>query len=42
MRFGLRRAGALSTSLGAHWQSFDAGAAAQTFCLAAHELLRTI
>ena len=27
-----------TTSKGSHWQSFDAGIAAQTFCLAAHEL----
>lgn len=26
------------TSKGTHWQSFDAGVAAQTFCLAAHDL----
>jgi nitroreductase len=27
-----------TTSKGTHWQSFDAGIAAQTLCLAAHEL----
>ena len=37
-RSGFDRDGAFSTSLGTHWQSVDAGAAAQTFCLAAHEL----
>ncbi len=37
-RSGFDRDGTFSTSLGTHWQSFDAGAAAQTFCLAAHEL----
>ena len=26
-----------TTELGSHWQSFDAGIATQTFCLAAHE-----
>lgn len=30
--------GSFTTSQGTHWQSFDAGIAAQTFCLAAHEL----
>ena len=27
----------LSTSKGTHWQSFDAGLAAEAFCVAAHE-----
>lgn len=27
-----------TTSKGTHWQSFDAGIATQTFCLAAHDL----
>lgn len=35
-RSGFERDGSLSTSQGTHWQSFDAGIAAQTFCLAAH------
>lgn len=35
-RSGFERDGSFSTSQGTHWQSFDAGAAAQTFCLAAH------
>ena len=30
--------GTPTTTLGSHWQSFDAGIATQTFCLAAHEL----
>lgn len=29
--------GSFSTSKGTHWQSFDAGLAAEAFCLAAHE-----
>ncbi|MDO4270820.1 MAG: nitroreductase family protein [Eubacteriales bacterium] len=37
-RSGFERDGSFSTPQGAHWQSFDAGIAAQTFCLAAHEL----
>ena len=37
-RSGYERAGSFSTSQGTHWQSFDAGVAAQTFCLAAHAL----
>ena len=37
-RAGFERDGSFSTSLGAHWQSFDAGVAVQTFCLAAHDL----
>ena len=36
-RSGYERDGSFSTSKGTHWQSFDAGAAAQTFCLLAHE-----
>ncbi|MDO5141903.1 MAG: nitroreductase family protein [Eubacteriales bacterium] len=36
-RSGYERDGSFSTALGAHWQSFDAGVAAQTFCLAAHD-----
>lgn len=35
-RSGFERDGSFSTSKGTHWQSFDAGIAAQTFCLAAH------
>lgn len=35
-RSGYERDGSFSTSKGTHWQSFDAGIAAQTFCLAAH------
>ncbi len=37
-RSGYERDGSFSTSQGTHWQSFDAGIAAQTFCLAAHDL----
>lgn len=37
-RSGYERDGSFSTSQGTHWQSFDAGVAAQTFCLAAHAL----
>ncbi|MDD3219418.1 MAG: nitroreductase family protein [Lachnospiraceae bacterium] len=37
-RSGYERDGSFSTSKGTHWQSFDAGIAAQTFCLAAHSL----
>lgn len=37
-RSGYERDGSFSTSLGTHWQSFDAGVAAQTFCLSAHAL----
>ena len=37
-RSGFERDGSFSTSQGTHWQSFDAGVAAQTFCLAAHEM----
>ncbi len=37
-RSGYERDGSFSTGKGTHWESFDAGIAAQTFCLAAHEL----
>ena len=37
-RSGYERDGSFSTPLAAHWQSFDEGVAAQTFCLAAHAL----
>ena len=37
-RSGYERDGSFSTALGTHWQSFDAGIAAQTFCLSAHAL----
>lgn len=37
-RSGYERDGSFSTSKDTHWQSFDAGIAAQTFCLAAHNL----
>ena len=37
-RSGFEKDGSFSTSKGTHWQSFDAGIAAQTFCLAAHDL----
>lgn len=36
-RSGFEKDGSFSTSKGEHWQSFDAGIAAQTFCLAAYE-----
>lgn len=36
-RSGYERDGSFSTSKGTHWESFDAGIATQTFCLAAHE-----
>lgn len=36
-RSGYERDGSATTSKGSHWESFDAGIAAQTFCLAAHE-----
>ena len=36
-RAGYERDGSYSTSKKDHWQSFDAGMAAQVFCLAAHE-----
>lgn len=34
---GYQEDGTPSTSKGSHWESFDAGIAVQTFCLAAHE-----
>lgn len=37
-RSGYERDGSFSTGQGTHWESFDAGISAQTFCLAAHEL----
>lgn len=37
-RSGFERDGTPTTDKGGHWQSFDAGAAAQTFCLAAYSL----
>lgn len=37
-RAGFERDGSFSTAQGTHWQSFDAGVAAQTLCLAAHEM----
>lgn len=37
-RSGYERDGSFSTKKGTHWQSFDAGIAAQTFCLSAHSL----
>lgn len=37
-RSGYERDGSPSTPKTSHWESFDAGIAAQTFCLAAHEL----
>ncbi len=36
-RCGYERDGSFSTSKGAGWEMFDAGIAAQTFCLAAHD-----
>lgn len=36
-RSGFERDGSFTTSKGTHWQSFDAGIATQTFCLAAYE-----
>ena len=36
-RSGYERDGSPTTPKGSHWQSFDAGIAAQTFCLAAWE-----
>ena len=36
-RSGYERDGSSSTAKGSHWESFDAGAAAMAFCLAAHE-----
>lgn len=35
-RSGYERDGSFTTAQGTHWQSFDAGVSAQTFCLAAH------
>lgn len=35
-RSGYERDGSFSTTQGTHWESFDAGIATQTFCLAAH------
>ncbi len=37
-RSGYERDGSPTTSKGDRWEHFDAGIAAQTFCLAAHEL----
>lgn len=37
-RSGFEKDGSYSSPLEGHWQSFDAGIAAQTFCLAAHAL----
>lgn len=37
-RSGYERDGSFSTSKEKHWESFDAGIVAQTFCLAAHML----
>ncbi len=36
-RCGFERDGSYTTNRGDSWQMFDAGVAAQTFCLAAHE-----
>ena len=36
-RCGYERDGSFSTAKGDRWEMFDAGIAAQTFCLAAHE-----
>ena len=36
-RSGYEKDGSFSTSKQTHWQSFDAGIAAQTFCLTAHD-----
>lgn len=36
-RSGYERDGSCTTSKGSDWEMFDAGIAAQTFCLAAHE-----
>jgi nitroreductase len=35
-RSGYNPDGSFTTAKGTHWESFDAGIAAQTFCLAAH------
>ena len=37
-RSGYERDGSATTSKGTHWQSFDAGIAAEAFCLAAHDM----
>lgn len=37
-RSGYERDGSFSTTQGTHWQSFDAGIATQTLCLAAHDM----
>lgn len=37
-RSGYERDGSFSTTKEKHWESFDAGIVAQTFCLAAHTL----
>ena len=37
-RSGYERDGSFSTGQGTHWESFDAGISAQTFCLAAQDL----
>jgi hypothetical protein len=37
-RCGYERDGSFSTPKGDRWEMFDAGIAAQTFCLAAHEM----
>lgn len=37
-RCGYEKDGSFSTSKGAGWEMFDAGIAAQTFCLAAHDM----
>ena len=36
-RSGYERDGSFTTDKGTHWQSFDAGIATQTLCLAAHD-----
>ncbi len=36
-RSGYERDGSFTTAKGTHWESFDAGIATQTFCLAAYE-----
>ena len=36
-RSGYERDGSFTTSKGTHWQSFDAGLAAEAFCVAAHD-----
>ena len=37
-RSGFEKDGSFSTTKGTHWQSFDAGIAAEAFCLAAHDI----